>query len=362
MARASNRSRTPEKTPAPAYLLCAQPTPTPVVLPPNLSAVRESAIRIGAKKWVNGTVLHYCFLERAISPKWSWPEDQKNVVRQAFNTWKQLGIGLSFVEVNDESEAELRIGCLQDGRSWSFVGTDVLDNFDLGRTMNYGWDLTTTWGKATALHEIGHAIGLSHEHQNPKAGIAWDEDKVYASFSGPPNNWDRPKIFSNILKKLDEAEVEGSEWDPLSIMEYPFKPGLIISPKPYDVKGVGENVKLSDADIAWVRRWYPSNADPIPIGVMQFERLGIAAGQQRDYSFQPGATRDYKVSTIGESDCRVVIFETREGEPRHLLTEDDSGMEANVNIKAKLVKGRTYVIRVRVNYVASPDGVGLLVA
>jgi hypothetical protein len=56
-----------------------------------------------------------------------------------------------------------------------------------------------------------------------------------------------------------------------------------------------------------------------------------------------------------------VVFEERDGKPRHLASRDDSGEESNATIKVKMVKGRHYVIRVRVHYVMSPDGVGLLV-
>jgi hypothetical protein len=253
MPKTKDKSQDPPNSADADVLLCAQPAPVPIVLPNGLSPTRESAIRIGAKKWVNGTILHYHFLDRSTAPNWTWTETQKDVVRWAFGIWKQLGIGLSFVEVGDVTEAEIRIGCLRDNRSWSYVGTDNLTNRDLGRTMNFGWDLTTTWGKATAIHEIGHAIGLSHEHQNPKAGIVWNEQQVYEYFSGQPNNWDHSTIYNNILRKLDVSEVEGSNWNPRSIMEYPFRPGLIISPKPYDTKGIGENTTLSQADIEWGR-------------------------------------------------------------------------------------------------------------
>lgn len=358
-------SKKAEKLDAPhvetEFQLCAQPAPIPVVLPNNLTPPREYAIRISAKKWVNGTILHYFFLDRDQEPKWRWIEDQKRIVRWAFGEWKKAEIGLSFIEVRDVSEAEIRIGCLQDNRSWSYVGTDNLSNSDLGRTMNFGWDLTTAWGKATALHEIGHAIGLSHEHQNPNAGIIWNDTKVYEHFSGSPNYWDPPTIYRNILKKLDPSDVEGSNWDPTSIMEYPFDSGLIISPKPYDTQGIGKNTTLSQFDIDWVRRWYPVTGEPTPIAVMQLERLEAAAGQQRDYAFKPAATRDYKIQTIGESDCKVVIFEVRDNEPRHFISEDDSGINANLLVKAKMIKERTYVIRVRVNFIGSPDGVGLLI-
>jgi hypothetical protein len=362
----AQKKKKPAKAPArPAsadYLLCAQPEPTPVVLPPGLDALRALAIQIGAKKWINGTVLHYHFPDRITAPKWKWVEPQKAVVRGAFDIWKGLGIGLSFVEVADASEAEILIGCEQNNRSWSYVGTDTLGHNNLGRTMNFGWDLTTNWGKATAIHEIGHAIGLSHEHQNPKSGIVWDEDKVHAYFSGPPNNWPATTIVQNILRKLNAAEIDGSDWDPLSIMEYPFGPGLIKSPQPYDTQGVGENTALSAADKEWVRRWYPATGAPVPIAVMQFERIPAAAGSQSDFLFKPAATRKYKVQTAGESDCRLVIFEVRDGEPRHHVAEDDSGRDANASIRTKLIKGRTYLIRVRVNFAASADGLGLLVS
>jgi hypothetical protein len=103
-------------------------------------------------------------------------------------------------------------------------------------------------------------IGLPHEHQNPFAGIVWDEGKVYQYFTGPPNNWDRDKTFHNVLRKLDPAEVEGSAWDPASIMEYAFRAGLIVEPEEYSAAGVHPPGTISEADKQYVLGWYPRSA------------------------------------------------------------------------------------------------------
>ena len=55
------------------------------------------------------------------------------------------------------------------------------------------------------------------------------------------------------------------------------------------------------------------------------------------------------------------MFEEREGTTRHVAAMDDSGEDANAILKVKFVKGRRYIIRVRVHYVMSPEGVALLV-
>ncbi|MGI8872791.1 MAG: M12 family metallopeptidase, partial [Egibacteraceae bacterium] len=199
---------TSKKAPQGHCLLKPQTVP---VLPPDLEPGRASAIRRIRGKWVNGTVLHYFFM--------GGPKAQQQAVRDAFATWRALPLGLEFTEVKDPGEAEVRVSFADDG-AWSYVGKDVLGIPEDEATMNFGWDLTTDYGRDTALHEIGHTLGMPHEHQNPFAGIEWDEEAVYATFGAPPNNWSRQQTFHNVLRKLDPGDVEGSTWDPNSVMEY----------------------------------------------------------------------------------------------------------------------------------------------
>jgi hypothetical protein len=295
---------------------------------------------------VNGTVLHYCFFT---SGHFNVPNNQANAIRNAFSEWKATGIGLEFKEVSQLSEAEVRIGySVADGSSASMVGRDVLTVPVDEPTTVYGWDLTTTYGHGTALHEIGHVLGMEHEHQNPFAGIKWHEQAVYDALARPPNNWDHNTTFHNILEKLTPQQVQGSQWDPDSIMEYEFEPGLIDEPDQYDVSGLTPPGTLSAADKQWVRQWYPPLQASLPtLQPFQPAVLDLAAGQQADYSIKPTASRKYKIETKGAQDTLLVLFEDVGGEPRYLTADDDSGQDYNASITYKLFAGRSYIARLR---------------
>lgn len=146
--------------------------------------------------WVNHTVIKYYLDTNTNVPRVNiW--DMQEAVRSGFGEWKSLGLGLDFKEVKDARDAEIRVS-FQAGGSWSYVGTDNIDENTIrypSPTMNFGWDVTIQ-GRSfdTALHEIGHALGLSHEHQNPFGGLQWDESAVLKHYSGYPNYWNEKTV------------------------------------------------------------------------------------------------------------------------------------------------------------------------
>lgn len=333
-------------------LFCAMPLVPERSFDRSVNPERAGLIRVLSKKWVNGTVLRYFFFD---SPaEWSTSEQEKDVVRRAFEIWKDLGIGLRFEEASSATEAEIRIGFLRGDGAWSYVGRDIID-LGLGpdaRTMNFGWDLTREASEIdTALHEIGHTLGFPHEHQNPIAGIVWDEEAVYRALAQPPNLWSREQTFHNIIRKISPDTVQGSEWDPDSVMHYPFEAGMIKQPAQFR-NGLVPAGGLSDRDKSWIKTFYPpaddaANAELKPADSV---RLSIGPGEQRNFDIRPTATREYNFGTFGASDTVMVLFEEVEGELRYVTGDDDSGLDRNASFRTKLFAGRRYVLRVRLYY------------
>ncbi len=343
--------------------LCAVPPTPDRVLAPDVDPYRASLIRYHEKKWVNGTVLHFLFF--AEPADWRGGTSQEQAVREAFQHWKDLGIGLQFEEAKSPQEAEIRIGFQRGAGSWSYLGRDAVDYVTdpAGRTMNVGWDVTTPYGRDTALHEVGHALGFPHEHQNPVAGIVWDVDAVTKEFSGPPNHWDKDKIRHNILRKIHPTAIEGSEWDPNSIMHYGFPAGLILRPERYQDEPLIPEPGLSPTDIKQVRAFYPPLRPSLPeLRPLRSATPTLGAGDQADFLVRPTESRHYVIQTFGAADSVLVLFEQIDGANHYVAADDDSGADRNASLCHRLVCGRTYVVSLRLYYASRSAEIALMLS
>lgn len=272
-------------------------------------------------------------------------------MRSAFKAWSDLGIGLTFKEVPTREQAMIRIGFKRGDGSWSYVGRVILDIASDQRTMNFGWDIASD--ATTAIHEIGHTLGFEHEHQNPFSGIVWDEEKVYSDLAKPPNSWPRQKTFFNIIRKLSESRVQGTTWDPDSVMHYPFAAGLITAPERFRTQALRPSGGLSARDKAYAKELYPPQG-PVAgfpeLKLMQSMVLKIGAGQQIDVRIKPTRSRNYEIRTFGAADTVIVLFEDVNGELKYRGGDDDSGEDRNAYLKMRMSRGAKYVLRLRLYY------------
>lgn len=189
-----------------------------VAAPRPTSAIRRGLIRMRSlanfsKLWPEKSAVYFRIGSGASDA------EVRNIQTTA-NTLSRL-TGLRFIQTA-RSDADIRIGFNRGAGSWSAIGTDARNFPQNQDTMNFGWDVSEDI--VTVLHEFGHAIGLGHEHQNPKGGLNWNEEKVYAALSGPPNNWSREQIKFNVLDYavLVPGGWTATEFDAYSVMLYRF--------------------------------------------------------------------------------------------------------------------------------------------
>jgi hypothetical protein len=338
---------------------CSLPETPARVFEEGVGPRRQELILSLETKWTNKTVLHYYFFDRETDGTkvgnrfvtWVGDETQKAVVRRGFQAWKEVGIGIEFKEVDNREEAEIRIGFMRDDGSWSALGREILREEPNKRTMNFGWSLTRRPQELdTAIHEIGHTLGFPHEHQNPRAGIVWNEETVYAELAGGLNRWPRETTFYNIIRKLPDSELAGSTWDPDSVMHYPFKAGLIREPQAY-ASGLTPAGGISATDKEQVKLFYPPDQpESDELKISQSVILNLSEGEQRNFTILPQETRYYRFQTFGTSDTVMALFEDDNGELRYRTADDDSGEDRNAFFRIKLIRGRRYVLRIRLYY------------
>ena len=191
------------------------------------------------KAWSRKRKYLVCQFLEGVAWKRAWVE---KVVTEKLNSI----IKLRFIFDQFHPSPHITI-CFQPKGAWSYVGTDCIKYSP--PSMNLEWldppgeddeegkftfkgvkytvpanaDRNKNNIGGTVIHEFCHALGLIHEHQNPRDNpIKWNVDKVYNFYSGPPNNWPKSRIRTNIINKYSTNHINGSEYDPDSIMLYYF--------------------------------------------------------------------------------------------------------------------------------------------
>lgn len=168
-------------------------------------------------------------------------------------------INIKFEFIDNVNDAMVRIGWEDDG-SWAYVGTDQLKQEAGQPTVNFGW-----LDGATMCHEFCHVLGMIHEHQNPFGRtIKWDKAAVY-KWAEETQGWDKETTDVNIIDHYDKNLINGSNFDPNSIMLY-FFPGSLTKTG----QGTKQNLRLSPIDAKWLHKSYPGLESPEEFYIKSF--------------------------------------------------------------------------------------------
>ncbi|MFN0166933.1 MAG: M12 family metallopeptidase [Bryobacteraceae bacterium] len=266
---------------------------------------------------------------------------QQRAIAKEQAEWWTAHANLTFA-FDNALNADIRIAFASNDGAWSYVGTDA-KGIPLDQpTMNLGF-----LDGGTAGHEFGHAIGLAHEHQNPAGGIQWNEPVVIAALAKAPNFWDEETARHNVLRKYTADQINGTAFDPQSIMLYFF-------PAEWTLNGIGteQNDVPSDMDKAFVAgaKMYPKTqpgvTGDVPVLKVNAARRTRASigkpGEEDLFKFQVETGGRHVVDTRGSTDVVMKLFGPN-STTAVIAEDDDSGVGTNARIVADLIPGEYFV-------------------
>lgn len=206
---------------------------------------RERAALVTSARWPNGSTIRVRFLPGV-------SKALHDELLKAAAEW-MTHANVKFVEVAS-APSDVRVSADPGGGSWSYIGTGVRSVPETEATLNLGW--ADDYGRS--LHELGHTLGLIHEHQNPQAKIPWNVPAVLAYYMAT-QGWSYQEIIEQVLK-VDNEPLTNGGYDRVSIMEYPIPAALVTDPS----FAVGWNTSLSTHDVQFIGQVYPFPAPVKP--------------------------------------------------------------------------------------------------
>ena len=198
----------------------------------NDSEVRRAAISNLASRWPKAAsgspTVHFEILSSISSTT-------RVLIHKAIREYRKKTC-LSFVYATSGARIKFTSDC--NNGCWSYVGKIS----DGGQTLCLGW-CSERYG--SIVHEIGHALGLWHEHQRP------DRDQYIRI--------PKDRTGTNYARKSSQSvNTFGVPYDYLSIMHYPQ--GVVQTLDPSYQDKIGQRNELSYLDVQIINRMYECTA------------------------------------------------------------------------------------------------------
>jgi Astacin (Peptidase family M12A) len=239
-------------------------------------------------RWPQNATLKVCYLSGT-------RQARERATKAALELQSYMNLNLDFGTVTDprrckgDNSEQIKIGFVNDGPDagyWSYLGTQST-NFP--HSMNLGGFGANTLPipeaefRGIVLHEFGHALGLLHEHQSPKAGCDAELDPTQLKNWANRVGWDEQQLQVNIKAYLPAKEIRATPHDRASIMHYSLPPELFKSGKNSKC-WVPKNNVLSVTDKTFIASIYPKS---IPVAGLPTRGLPADGGTAGKASGKP---------------------------------------------------------------------------
>ena len=198
------------------------------------------------------------------------PAQQERLLAIA-REWEQYA-NISFVTSPVEN-AHVRVLLANSRANYTFVGKDILKvmqgqpNMQIDLSLFEGGPQRLTM---VVLHQFGHVLGMTHEHDAPEGGIQWDHKAVIKAFGRL--GWQKGDVEANIFDLYTHRMANGFFYDALSIMHWAVPGRFTKNGYSFEWNGT-----LSAGDKAWAASQYPFSKPHANLNPPVFT-TGAAAG------------------------------------------------------------------------------------
>ena len=216
----------------------------------NLDNTLEQVFEAKAR-WAHRQTLRYCFMDGSDAARRKFGQIFADVLTntnlRTIQTTANCG----------QQFAEIRVS-FSGGGYWSYVGNDAVLIPQSRPTLNLsGMGQSGNWSPTwvgIAIHEIGHALAMQHEHQHPDVDCQFKPVEQLAALMG----WTPEQVKTNMGRLMNRSKLIITKRDPESVMHYKLSADYFTTGDRSPCFITSKNNKLSKGDIEALRVVYPS--------------------------------------------------------------------------------------------------------
>ncbi|PHN23734.1 M12 family metallopeptidase [Pseudomonas sp. ICMP 460] len=237
--------------PIPFYPRQCEPSIAPDRLATHTQSLSRSRRNIGEpdKYWPQHSTLKIALYDYEIDDEYV-----QAVIKAASHWLPHINLKFEFV-TGDEGDVRISQNLAGDVGGSSKLGTDAKEK-PWYPSMYLPRNHADPRFEYVVMHEFGHMLGAHHAHQHPEAHIPWDIKKIAESYklTGYMNEQDMKK---NLLPLPRTSTYDFLPYDPDSVMHHEVEPSMTDGNW-----GQSESWEISDGDIAWAHKAYPTPEQP----------------------------------------------------------------------------------------------------